>query len=60
MNSHNCENSAAIDTIPVVEITDDNAYVTSTKIIAHIIIKSPNGEHRRPLVRTKTGGYMMQ
>lgn len=48
------------DFVPDVKVTDPNAYVSSTKVIAHIIIQSPNGEQKRPLVRTKNGGYMMQ
>ena len=60
MDSQSHEKVITTDAIPNVEIMDPNNYVTSNKIIAHIIIKSPQGEHKRPLVRTKKGGYMMQ
>lgn len=60
MNSEFHEEFAADDGVPVVQVIDDNVYVTSNKIIAHIIIKSFQGEQRRPLVRTKNGKYMMQ
>lgn len=60
MNSQPHKNDVSTNAVPDVEIIDSNAYVTANKIIAHIIIKSPQGDQKRPLVRTRYGGYMMQ
>lgn len=44
--------------IPIIEINDPYAYVTSNTVISCLVIKSPTGVQKRPLVRTKNDGYM--
>ncbi len=49
-----------VNDIPEVIIADNYDYVSTSKVIANIVIKRHQGEEtRRPLVRTKKGGYMM-
>lgn len=60
MNSQDHEQDTANDDIPIVRVTDSNVYVSSSKVIAYIVINSHNGEFKRRLVRTKNNGYMMQ
>ena len=46
--------------IPVVEIDDPYAYVTSSRVIALLTFRGTNGERKtRKLLKTKTG-YIMQ
>ncbi len=60
MNSESHEKVVTTDAVPNLQVKDLYAYATSTKVIANIIIKTSNGEQKRRLMRTKTGGYMMQ
>lgn len=46
--------------IPLIEIIDPHAYVTSNKIIANVKIKGTRGDQTRKILRTKKGGYMFQ
>ena len=52
MNAESRGNNVTTDTVPNVKVADAFAYVTSNKVIANIIIKSPNGEQKRILMRT--------
>jgi len=48
-------------TIPIVEVLDPYAYVTSNKVIAIVTFKGTNGERKeRKILRTKNQGYVMQ
>jgi len=42
-----------------IVILDPNDYVTSNTIIAELVIRSPHGERRMPLQRTRKKGYML-
>jgi aspartate carbamoyltransferase regulatory subunit len=46
--------------IPLIEIIDPHAFVTSNKVIANVKIKGTRGEQTRKILRTKNGGYMFQ
>ena len=47
--------------IPIIEVVDPYAYVTSSKVIAVLSIKGTHGEQKkRKLLRTINGGYVMQ
>jgi hypothetical protein len=47
--------------IPIIEIIDPYAYVSSGKLIAIISIRKDGGDiEQRKLVRTTKGGYVMQ
>jgi hypothetical protein len=43
--------------IPEIVINDPNDYVTSNKIIAELVIRSPHGERRMPFVRSGINKY---
>ena len=60
MKTEDHENDDTNNIIPTVEIEDPYDYVSTNKIIANIIINGKQGRERRPLIRTKKGGYMMQ
>ena len=43
--------------IPEIVIIDPYDYVTSNKIIAELVIRSPHGERRMPFVRSGINKY---
>jgi hypothetical protein len=52
-------NANPVTEIPEIVINDPHQYVSMNTMLAKLVIRSPFGERRMPLLRTRKGGYMV-
>lgn len=53
------ENANRPPVIPEIVINDPYEYVSKNTILVNLVMRSPHGERRMPLLTTRKGGYMV-